>query len=394
VGLFRRPISRQRFAAEAVTVVGAHPRVERAWLDDALFAVRYVAGGMVSTFFLDNVYREAAAASRTRRRRRIAELIDAVVDAPTLPDWPEVRPLLRPVLRGNTFGLHPPYDTDARLYRPALPYLSEFVVVDLPTSMAYLTTTRLSEWGVEPDEVFAAARANMADAAARVAAAIRPGQVLRFVDDGDSYFASCLVMDDFLAEVARRFDTPVAAFVPDTTTLMIMPAEPAGLLRMLDLMGHEYATAARSLSPMAYTVGASGTVVPYRAQEPGELADAVHRAGLRLAVDEYGAQRASLQALVARDGVDMFVSDLLVAARPSGSLFSVALWPQDCPALLPEADFVGFVDETTPLTVPWPIVRAETGLTPVPGLVPPRFQVTQAPPEPVLERLRAEAVNP
>ncbi len=379
-------------------MVAEHPLVRRARLDDETFAVRYdtATSGESAWFFLDNLYRETAAASRAHRRARIGQLIDAAMDATELPPWPQIRPLLRPVLRSDSFGLGTPFDRPGRFCRPALPYLSEYVVIDRPTSMTYVTAERVAEWGVAPGEVFAAARANLAEPASRAVATLttRARQIVRFVDDGDAYFASWLLLDGFLAQAAERLGGPVVAFVPDTSTLMIMEADPVGVTGVLGVVGDQYNTAARALSPMAYTADGTGVVGVYRTDEPGELADRLHRAELQLAAGEYAAQRQVLQAEFERDGVDVFVGDLLVAGRPNGSQFSVAVWPDDCHALLPAADFVGFVQAGRPVTVPFPIVRAEAGLTPEPGLWPARYRVTAYPPERVLARLFDESVSP
>ncbi len=389
-------MTRQRFAAEALAVVRRFPGVERAYLDPEAFAIRYARPGDTGEpvwFFLDNVFRETSAGSRIDRERRIEAVLGPMVDPTPMPTWPTVRHLLRPVLRGSTFALSATLDRDTRLWRPAMPYLSEYVVIDQPTSMAYVSRDIVADWGVEPREVFAAARSNVVEAAAAATMGESGRAVLRFVDDGDGYFTSWLLVDGFLAGMADRVGSPPVAFVPDVNTLIVMSDDPDGVARVQAMVEQEYVEAPRGLSPVAYTVDRSGAVVEYRASEPGELADRVHRARLRLAADEYGAQTQALRARFERADEDVFVGEPMVVERANGSMFSLAVWPADCHALLPEADFVGFVTPSGPARVPWPLVRAETGLVAEPGLAPPRYRVTDLPPAPVMSRLLDEAVS-
>jgi hypothetical protein len=391
-------LTRQRFAAEALAVVRSHPEVERAWLDEQEFAVRFVVHGSreAAWLFLRNTFAELGTAPVEARRARIEQMITASTAAE--PDWPEVLPLLRPVLRGDALGLLPPFDGRTRLRRPALPYLSEFVVVDQPTSMAYLTADRVRQWGVEPAEVFAAARKNVAELQGQRSRLSPPEAdayaLFCLTGDADAYFTSWPLIDGYLAGVADELGGRPVIFMPDATTLMIMVDRPEVVAQLLPMIDEQYGNAPRQLSPAAYTVDASGAVVPYRAGEPGELADRLHRAEVRLAVDEYTAQKRALQIRYEQDGVDLYVSELMGVDRPDGSRFSTAVWPVGTDALLPEADFIGVVASGDPVTVPWPIVRAEVGLQPEPDLAPPRYRVTAALPPEVLARLHAEAVTP
>jgi hypothetical protein len=91
--------------------------------------------------------------------------------------------------------------------------------------------------------------------------------------------------------------------------------------------------------------------------------------------------------------VDVFVASLVVATNSeTGRLFSVAIWSPEVDTYLPEADYVAFVD---PLAmVPWEAVRSTVELEPVPGVAPVRYRVTDWPAEPLMVRLRAQAVTP
>src|SRR5262249_55255723 len=182
-------------------------------------------------------------------------------------------------------------------------------------------------WGVDPAEVFATARANIASRAA--AALIRgpddssPGQrrLIRFIDDGNGYFTSWLLVDGFLAGMADHVGGRPVAFIPDVSTLVVAPAPLDA--QLATMMYDDYGQAPRSLSPVAYTVDERGAVVPYQVGEPGEVRDIVHRAQLKLAADEYGQQTAALRAEFEQSGTDIFVGELLTVSTPTGAPFSL-----------------------------------------------------------------------
>lgn len=395
-------MTRERFAAEVLDLVRRHPGVQNPVLDMSVFAIRLGDGDHDSWFYLDNVFRETASATRAERASRIQRVLTGLTEDSHPTGWPAVKELLRPVLRGCTYGLQPAGSADRpssadRLLRPALPYLGEFVVVDRPTSMMYVTLSQVAEWGVDPAEVFATARANIAPAAA--AAVMRgpadgsPGQrrLLRFVDDGNAYFVSWLLVDGFLAGMAEHVGGRPVAFIPDVNTLVIGPGPLDAPLAAM--MYEHYEQAPRSLSPVAYTVDERGAVVPYQAGEPGETRDRVHQAQLKLAADEYGQQTAVLRAEFERRGTDIFVGEVLWVSAPDGASFSICVWPDNCDSLLPEAEFVGFTTPDGPVRVPWPLVRSEAHLVADPAYSPPRYRVTDTPPEPVMARLLADAVD-
>jgi hypothetical protein len=277
----------------------------------------------------------------------------------------------------------------------------EAVVVDEPTSMAYVTAPRLADWGVTADEVFATARANLAERTPRPDEPPSEGAaMLRFVDSGDAYFTSMLLVDGFLAGLASRVGGRPVAFVPDRDTLIVVADEPELLISIYGMVEEQYRKAPRSVSPVGYTVDDRGRVAPYRAAGQSRLADVVHQAEVVLAAAEYAAQKQSLDAVHERDGIDIFVGSLLVVERPDKPLVSVAVWAEDADldGLLPRADYVAFtpaerIDGFMPVTVPFDVVEREAALIPEPDYDPPRYRVNRWPDERIMARLRPHAVE-
>jgi hypothetical protein len=395
-----------QFAAQVLDAVLATGLVRSARYDPEAFSIVYEKDG-TGTIYLHNTYRETAGANADERADRIQRLITILSSSAGEMSWAQARPNLRPVLRGVSFGQNvpgaatvdsQPADTKDRrlLARPALPYLNELVVVDEPTSMAYVTQVRLAEWGVTPDEVFAAARENLASGAAQLTAGGAEGgrALVRFIDDGNGYFTSMLLVEGFLAGLAERVGGRPVAFIPDKDSLLVTSDDPDRLPSLFPLIEEEFREAVRSISPAAYTVDDAGRVVPYQAPAGSAVARSAHRAEVLLASSEYAGQKEALEARFEAEENDIFVGSVLVAQRPDESVFSVAVWGFDVDTLLPEADFVAFQSDHEQLTVPFAVAVAEASLVPEPDYVPTRYRVTSWPPEHVLSRLRAQSVSP
>ena len=261
------------------------------------------------------------------RRRRVDRFVAGFLRNPGLPvDWHAARPLLRPVLRSVTT----PSDVSAPLSRPALPFLAEFVVVDRPETMTYVSVD--NGWGVDADEIFAAARANLT-AATLLGKANEP-VVVQFVDDGDSYWTSHLLLDGWLAGLAGQVGGEPVAFAPDRGTLLVT-ADHSDLLPGLFAQAEAaYLASPRAITPMAYVSDADGRTVPYRAAPGSPYELCVRRAQALLAAREYARQAEQLP----------LAAELLIADDGR----TRALWPQDGPALLPEVDEVQFGETIRP----------------------------------------------
>jgi hypothetical protein len=391
---FRRT-PQDRFAHEVLRTVRS-TGVAEAWYDRENFQIgfrRDKDASNVGWIYLNNVYRESEGGNRAERDLRIARLVEMTINADDQPDgWDDVRGSLRPVLRPATFGLTRPAGATTPMSRPALPFLREFVVVDRPTSMAYVTRSSLDKWGVTEEQVFTRARSNLAGIAALPETEPPDGPVLlRFVESGDAYFVARLLVYGWLASLAGRVGGRPVAFAPDQNTLIVTDDSSDGLEGLFELVEKEYDAAVRGISPAAYTVDEHGEVVPYEAAPGHPLARIAHRAELMLAASEYSAQKQWLD----RVEEEAFVATFVVVQRPDESLFSCATWGDNVHALLPKADFVGFSRDTEkPFFVPWETVQREAELQPVEGIDPPRYRVTEWPSDLVVNLLRTAAVEP
>jgi hypothetical protein len=390
----------ERFARQVLTAVRDSGVAEVRYLPEQ-FAIqlrRDSKSAAPSIAYLGNLFRECTGTGRGERRARIAAFLAAVVYNPGAPDtWEEVAPLLRPLLRSVSFGLGVPGAAPRPMRRPALPFVAEFVVVDQPTSIMYVTPSQLSSWGVTERTVYDRARLNLAELARRTGGPAtgdpgqdgpgRPMALVRMVESGDAYWASHLLVHGWLASRRDHVGGRPVLFVPDTTGVLLT-AEHDGLAKIFELVEDEYREAARPISTMAYTVDGTGAVVPYTVPVDDPLHPAVHRSEVLLASTEYASQAEHLK-------TDAFVAEVAVAERPDRSVFSVASWAEGVDTLLPRVDYVSFPSGgAEPFFVAWDDVAREVDLDPEPELTPERYRLRSWPHPGVVERLRKVAVKP
>jgi hypothetical protein len=360
VALLRR-IARARLASQVIR------RLRRAGMTDVrydprTFSVRFTAAGddVPTIMELDGLVAEPRV-GRRKRRARLDRFVAGFLRTTAVPaDWTTACRLLRPVLRGAT---PLPADIATPLRRPAMPYLSEYVVVDQPDTMTYVSADQLDEWGVSADDAFQAARSNLSGAVLHGVAA--EPTVVRFVDDGDAYWTSHLLLNGWLSRLTEQVGGVPVAFAPERGTLIVAADGSAHLPELFSQVEQVYASSRRAITPMAYVSDESGHTVPYAVPHGHPMRGCVERAEAVLAATEYGRQAATLHGEAAPLRV--------VGSEPEGWR-TRALWPRDEPTLLPRADEV-LVGE---VVRPW--AALERHLTPVPDLDPPRWRAQAWPP--------------
>ena len=308
-------------------------------------AVRYDARAF-EVRFAPNIQQEPSiidlAPLLAKSRKQVKSYLSGLTANPVPPTWQLAQPLLRPVLRGGTPG--------TPLSRPALPYLFEYVVIDHPEAMTYVTGEQIDAWAVRPDEVFAAARSNLAGATLKSA----PTEVVRFVDDGDAYWSSHLLLQHWLERLTPQVDGPPLAFVPERGTLLVTSATSPHLRALFAQAEELYARSARPITPMAYVSDANGCTVPYTAGPGHPLHHVVQRAQAILAVQEYARQATHLTEPAA---------ELEVVGDDGAGWRTRAAWDEK--SLLPTADEVIIGDRTIPWSELAPRLEPVTGLNPI-----------------------------
>ena len=347
MGLLRR-VARARLAAQVIR------RLRRAGITDARyhtrdFEIRFsTAGEDVPTIVQLEPLLAARGRGRRERRARLDAFVAGFLHTPGMPtQWEQAAPLLRPVLRAAAPG--------APLRRPAMPFLSEFVVVDQPETMTYVTAEQSAVWGVRADRVFATARRNLT-AAVLHGAASQP-VVVQFVDDGDAYWTSHLLLEGWLARLAEQVGGVPVAFAPERGTLLVT-ADGSGHLPGLFARAEEiFAQSPRALTPMAYVSDEQGCTVPYPAPPGHPLHRTVQRAERVLAVHEYTRQAAG-------PATGRRFAELELLGSDETGWRTRTVWEPGPPVLLPVADEVVTGDRTLPWTEVEPRLTRADGYTP------------------------------
>ncbi len=352
--------------------------------------------------FLRNLFHETTDLSADERNARIDRFITIML-APDEPErgWDDIRESLRPVLRGSTYGLGSD-DMPEPLARNAFPFVNEMVAIDREDTRIIVTVADAEKWGVPTEEIFAQARANLA--ATMADAELEPRAIIRFVDDGSSYFASYPLIPEWFAALATPDFRPVV-FIPDVDTLLVVPDDPDILASIFEMVQEQYLEATRPLSPQGYTLDASGNIIPFDQAISHPAWPAGQTAAAGLAVTEYSIQSEWIS--------DRFDTDLELAefdlepaypatpllANGEDGVFTVTTWGEGVEFLLPRADYIAFCimdaqeEVSTLCTVPFETAVELTGIRPVPGMTPERFEARQWPEPAVLAALaRADVV--
>ncbi len=353
-------IARARLASQVIR------RLRRAGMTDArydaaAFSVRFTADGddVPTVMQLGGLLADRSG-SRRERRARTDRFVAGFLRTPGVPpDWNTARPLLRPVLRGGT---PMPAGISEPLRRPVLQYLAEYVVIDRPDTMTYVSPDQLAGWGVSAEEVFAAGLANLSGAVLQ-SVADEP-TVVQFMDDGDAYWTSHLLLDGWLGRLAGQVGGVPVAFAPERGSLIVAADGSAHLSGLFAQAEMAYTRSPHAISPMAYVSDEHGHTVPYAAPEGHPMHGCVRRAEAVLAVTEYARQAQRL----AGDALEL----RLVGSDAEGWR-TRAIWARDEPALLPLADEVLIGDTVRPWAQIQPV------LVPAADLDPPRWRAERWP---------------
>ncbi|HEX4790407.1 MAG TPA: hypothetical protein VH372_18225 [Actinospica sp.] len=373
-----------RFAAELLDALLAMDVVVEARYVPESFRIDYRRKDMdtLGQLNLALTYDECEGVSAQQRAHTIGRIASLAETPPPPDDWAGIRPLLRPVLRQITLREEQP--DKPLLARPAMPLLAELVVIDQRSTMRFVGAGEPEKWGVTEEEIFAAARENLAETAFALAERGKPAvgpATLRLIDRGSDYYTSMLLLPGWLDAMRRVVGGRPVAFAYKHWGLLLVGLPPGGSLpaSLLTMIADEFEDGHRRISPLPYTVDGAGEVCTFVAARDDPAYVAQSHARMLLESDVYGTQAVRLREQYERDGEDVHVPTLLYGfARADGRVFTVADWTQEgyVPSLLPDADYVrvrvGVPAEVR--LVPFQAAVEILGLTPEPDLYPPRYR--------------------
>ncbi len=348
-----------------------------------LHPVRYLAVEWPASSTLQRLRERAVLADVHAESDEPMDSVDVPM-AESIP-WPQARPLLRSILRPST----DPMGTEW-VAREAFPFVDEVLVLDGEPVPGAVMDHHLAEWECSAAEAFDIARENLQRYARPVGnyagAAADDGEPsldepterhLLVVEFDNDYSASArLLVPGGLATLGPR---PLV-FMPDLRTLIQTgDTDPNRLHSYRNECVERYLGAARPVSPLGFTVDASGGVVVVDQPEAAAV----------LAQREYGRQRQWLDELLADDAPSAPASFQILGDHRT----TVAVWPDQHAWMLPRADYVMFADESGAFFVRFDDVVDIAGLEPIPDLRPLRYAAQRWPNPWVLNHLRSLAVT-
>jgi hypothetical protein len=390
--------ARTRFAKH-VLAAAEETGLAQVWYDPDRYAIAYqrIDGERPAWLDLDPPFDDFGESTGSIRRRRIHQLVVGMVNAPPPPtNWEEARLTLRPVVQSAVFALTAPSGGPTMLTRPALPHLTQYVVIETPTDVIYVTQEQVASWEVTDTDVYAQAWANLA-ATTPVHQSLTPTgrRPLRFVDHKDPYFAARLLLPGRLAALAGWVSGRPVAFLPDRSTILLSSDDPARLERVIEVATAEYTEATYPISPQGYTLDDKGTILPYQVPAGHPMGVHVRAAAALLSATEYRKQARLLADRPDLIEPDAVLSDVSIMQANDESVRTVTAWTGNPRELLPTAEYlvVRGPAEQEVVIVPWRVGREALDLVPVDGVSPPRYRVRNHPTEETWQRLRPTALD-
>ncbi|WKG02337.1 hypothetical protein [Mycolicibacterium sp. HK-90] len=306
-------------------------------------------------------------------------------------DWSQARPLLRPVLRPQSYVTATTQRDDPIWARQLWPLVSELAVVDLPDRRVVVTVAATERWGVTGLDAFAAARENLAARSPEVT----PGQKVMLRDaDGGTYVDALIVVDGWLSSLAVPGQGQPLVFMPGDGALLVGTDDPADAPGLFEAAERMYLDADRFISPQAYTIG-DGTIVPLDLAGPHPMRHLALRARAVQATREYGSQTDFLQDHYEREMIPQYVGRVGAVETPWG-VRTLSVWGKGAEWDLPETDYIMIgtnQDGSDLFTIPFGVLVDAIGLRPLPGPVPARYRTPPFPSVEILTELRAHAVD-
>lgn len=339
-------------------------------------------------YYLGNVFSDYVRASRAQRPDVVARFVEAMAAAEeAMPfHYAAARPHLMPVVRGageddlarlqarRSGATESEVATFHPAARPLFGELTVGLAYDTPHAIQRLSTDHLADWGIAFDDALRDALDNLrarpeTPGWVQLAHGVWSGQW------GDDYESSRILLPDLIHRLGVH--EPVV-LTPLRRMLLVTGARnDAGLAEMARVSLEALQEQPRWLSVTPMQLVDTGW-------EPFEPPPACASAFAELAAIEraerYATQKAALDDLHARDGVDVFAADVTLWRSPDGSPRAVTTWTRGVTTWLPRADLVVLVDGEVSLTVPWGDLRELAGALMAPlDMQPERFEVTAFP---------------
>jgi hypothetical protein len=267
---------------------------------------------------------------------------------------------------------------------------------DTPTALALFGGDQLDEWGVSFEDAMKAARYNLSVRSREPLQQVMPGL---FVGPWrDSNASGRLILTELLTRLPVRGE--LIAMAPGNDFLLVAGSDDeAALAAMVEAATEAVQRPKPSLPVMLRLDGVHWRPFILPESHPSAVRHAELCRGF--VASDYAEQKRLLDALHARDGVDVFVANCGTARKEGGPLLTWCSWA-DCVSLLPRTDLIVFQEpgpadeKRASVIVPWDAAAEVIGdrLVQVPELKLERYRVEGSPSPDELAELRERAEAP
>ena len=353
--------------------------------------------------FLGNVLHDLRRSPRAARPALLRRFLHGMLapDNAMPASYAEARPRLMPVVRRTddmgivALSALGAMDDPAKCFVPATkPLAGDLVValvIDQPTSMAYVNERELPKWQVTFDQALDDALDNLRGLPEH-GGWQEIGQGVWSGEWGDAFDSSRILLPDLIHRVGVR--DPVVA-LPFRNALMLTGAgNEAGIALMAKVIEQHLGDTQRWLSFQLLRLENT----QWLPHAPLVAVDTWHLLNLRNAAAVAESQKELLDALHARRELDLFVASYQMMARDDLGTLSFAVWAEQVDTLLPRTEFIVFnargSDAARPLLVPWrEAIEVVGDLMETTDHAPERFRVRRFPDEAQFARLKELAID-
>lgn len=387
---FFGPPTRDQFARAMIAEFRRAGDVREYQYDKAEFRLTTADGGIVN---LTNMFQEFAQLPRRDRKAHLRELAQGLVSSiDELPEsFEEARPNLRPkVWTRGTFAalelkqrLQDGKPVDTPRYQLGSHFVTT-VVYDMPTSMRTLSTEDFDKWGVSYYEAMEIACENLAETSIAFS---QIGDGFHSAVSGDNYDSSRILLTDKVMSWSVAGDH--VAMIPQRDALYVTGSEDdVGLKIMLSLTEATLRDEARPLCPIPLRF-VDGEWEDWMVPRAHELFPQFRELESSFLGDLYAEQKALLEAIHEKEGIDIFVASFSGIRTETGRVITYCVWTDGIESLLPKTDLIMVGSESA--AYEWDRVVDVAGhlLEPMEDLYPVRYRVSQVPTDEELRTIGA-----
>ncbi|MGY8767039.1 MAG: DUF1444 family protein [Pirellulales bacterium] len=393
---FFKPSTQSSFAELLIQRLQDAGETKEIVFDEESFQLRFLDEGEESGLVnLCNLYAEYNQLEDSESEQFFSRVTKALLSyQKEVPEeYEDAKPDIRPVVRSRAYFELLRLEQQYRGADPLeLPYIEignhllAAPVYDLPESLRTLDAESLRDWNISLYEVMEAAQANLEEVECVVTVI---EDCVYLYASGDSYDASRLMLTDRLTEM--EFEGKPVAMLPNRDSLILTGSDDLkGLQIMLDLAEGTFNNP-RPISgtPLCFQEGHWETWMPAADHPYYARFLQLHHQSVS---GEYHEQKSMLDQVFEEEEIDLFVASYFVISREeSDQMISYAVWSQGIESLLPQADYIFFIDDTdAPIvaSATWEKAREIVGpLLKDIDTYPPRFQVDQFPTPEQIEQI-------